>query len=89
MTYNDFIASLDSASFPPALDSYQQALWYEAKGVWDKAHNIVQATNDSFATRIHAYLHRVEADEMNEICWSGNMPAIFVSFVIAIKYVYS
>lgn len=51
MTYDDFFASMDSASYHPALDSYQQALWYKAKGDWDKAHKIVQATDDTVAAR--------------------------------------
>ena len=69
MTYDDFIASLESASCPPSLDSYQQALWYDAKGDWDKAHRIVQAIDDPTAARIHAYLHHVEGDDWNSKYW--------------------
>ena len=69
MTYDEFIASLDSVSCPPTLDCYQQALWYETKGDWDKAHNIVQAIDDTVAARIHAYLHRVEGDDWNSQYW--------------------
>jgi len=69
MTYDDFIAFLDSSTCPSTLDSYQRALWYEAKDNWDKAHNIVQAMDDTTAARIHAYLHRVEGDDWNSQYW--------------------
>jgi len=69
MTYDDFMASLDATSCPTTLDSYQQALWYVSKGDWDKAHNIVQAMDDTVAARIHAYLHRVEGDDWNSKYW--------------------
>ena len=69
MTYDDFIASLEASHCPSPANSYQQALWYEAKGNWDKAHRIVQAIKDPTAARIHAYLHRKEGDIWNSKYW--------------------
>jgi len=79
MTYDDFIDSLESPNCPPTLDSYQQALWYDAKGNWDKAHNIVQAMDDTVAARIHAYLHRVEGDDWNSQYWHRHAGTEFPS----------
>ena len=46
-----------------------RALWYDAKGEWDAAHEIVQGLDDVTAARIHAYLHRKEGDEWNARYW--------------------
>ncbi len=45
-------------SLPPAL----QALWYDKKGNWNKAHQIVQNASDTDSAWVHAYLHRKEGD---------------------------
>jgi hypothetical protein len=46
-----------------------RALWLDAKGDWNAAHEIVQEMNDTMAARIHAYLHREEGDEWNSKYW--------------------
>ena len=50
---------------PPAL----QALWYDKKGDWDKAHEIVQDASDMDSAWVHAYLHRKEGDSSNAYYW--------------------
>ena len=45
------------------------ALWYAARGDWDKAHALVQAEETTTAAWVHAYLHRVEGDEGNAGYW--------------------
>lgn len=52
-------------SLPPAL----QALWYDKKGNWNKAHQIVQNASDSDSAWVHAYLHRKEGDLSNAHYW--------------------
>ena len=53
------------SELPPAL----QALWYDKKGDWDKAHQIVQNAGDADSALVHAYLHRKENDLSNARYW--------------------
>jgi hypothetical protein len=46
-----------------------QALWWAAKGDWDRAHKIVQDDKSREAAWVHAYLHRVEGDLPNARYW--------------------
>ncbi len=54
---------------PPETSQALQALWYDAKGQWDKAHELAQQTPDPIGAWVHAYLHRVEGDESNAGYW--------------------
>lgn len=54
---------------PEKLSPYLESLWYDAKGNWDKAHNIIQDIEDKKASWIHAYLHRKEGDLSNADYW--------------------
>lgn len=45
------------------------ALWYDAKGNWDLAHDQVDHLQGKSAARIHAYLHRKEGDQWNANYW--------------------
>jgi hypothetical protein len=68
MTFADFKGSVAAARPPtrvPALD----ALWWAAKGDWDKAHKIVMDDEGREAAWVHAYLHRVEGDLPNAGYW--------------------
>ena len=59
-----------SGSIPPQNSSvYLNALWYDAKGDWDQAHNLIQDVEDKNASWIHAYLHRKEGDIINADYW--------------------
>jgi hypothetical protein len=69
MNEQDFFDSLNLNKCPEQLNPYLQALWYDATGDWNTAHNIVQQMNDTMAARIHAYLHRKEGDEWNSRYW--------------------
>jgi hypothetical protein len=46
-----------------------QALWWDAKGDWDKAHECAQERDDRDGARVHAYLHRKEGDPSNAGYW--------------------
>lgn len=69
MTRDEFEASLDHATPPHDLGRAAQALWWEAKGDWNRAHQLAQAQDDREGARVHAYLHRVEGDEGNAAYW--------------------
>ena len=54
------------------------ALWWAAKGDWNKAHEIVMDEGSRDAAWVHAYLHRVEGDLGNARYWyrqAGRSPA--------------
>lgn len=46
-----------------------QALWWDGKGDWQKAHDLVDGPSSKSAARIHAYLHRKEGDLWNADYW--------------------
>ena len=61
--------SIDENKIPDDLSVYLKALWYDAKGNWDEAHQIIQDVPDKNASWIHAYLHRKEGDITNADYW--------------------
>ena len=81
MQYSAFIDSLDAAACPAGLDPCLQALWYDARGDWDRAHEIVQQRDDVMAARIHAYLHRREGEDWNARYWHRQAGTQFPSGV--------
>jgi len=46
-----------------------QALWWDAKGDWDKAHALCQKAGSREGDWVHAYLHRKEGDLSNASHW--------------------
>jgi hypothetical protein len=46
-----------------------RALWWDAKGDWEKAHECAQAAKDEAGAWVHAYLHRKEGDLANAGYW--------------------
>jgi len=69
MTPDDLKESLGGAAPPAGLAPEVQALWYEAKGDWHRAHGIVQNLDGASAAWVHAYLHRTEGDAGNAGYW--------------------
>ena len=69
MNLNAFHASLQDKQPPPGLNALLNALWYDAKGDWEKSHNIISELNSKEAALIHAYLHRKEGDQWNADYW--------------------
>ena len=61
--------SIDENKIPDDLSIYLKALWYDTKGNWDEAHQIIQDVPDKNASWIHAYLHRKEGDMNNADYW--------------------
>jgi hypothetical protein len=77
MQYQSFIDSLDRNTCPGGLESSLQALWYDAGGDWDTAHEMVQQMDDVMAARIHAYLHRKKGDDWNSRYWHRRAGSTF------------
>jgi hypothetical protein len=69
VTMAEFKASLSGAVPAPDLNAPLSALWWAAKGGWDRAHELVQNEGTSDAAWVHAYLHRVEGDLGNAGYW--------------------
>lgn len=69
MDITEFKNSLSFSQPPGGLSPYLQSLWYDAKGEWELAHNLVQDLPDKKAAWLHAYLHRKEGDTWNADYW--------------------
>ena len=69
MTSAELKQTFQSDLPPENLNVYLQALWYDAKGDWDKAHELIQDLPDKSSAWIHAYLHRKEGDTWNADYW--------------------
>jgi hypothetical protein len=64
-----FRASLTHSSPPLNLSPALRALWLEARGDWDGAHDSAQADEGGAGDWVHAYLHRKEGDLGNAAYW--------------------
>ena len=69
MTKTEFQQSLNFISPDSELSVQLQALWWDAKGDWKKAHDLIDHLNDAVSAHVHAYLHRVEGDLWNARYW--------------------
>jgi hypothetical protein len=69
MDIRSFKESVGLAQPPDGLSPALQALWWDAKGDWDKAHERAQERDDQPGMRVHAYLHRKEGDQSNAEYW--------------------
>jgi len=65
----DFRESIKGNEPSSESSDHLKALWYDAKGDWKKAHEIIQDIDDKNASWIHAYLHRKEGDILNADYW--------------------
>jgi hypothetical protein len=71
MTIEQFRASLRASEPPGGLSPLLQALWWDARGHFDRAHEIAQEDSGQDGAWVHAYLHRKEGDEGNAGYWYG------------------
>jgi hypothetical protein len=69
MDINSFRESIAANQVPAQASVYLKALWYDAKGDWETAHQLIQDLPDANASWIHAYLHRKEGDQWNADWW--------------------
>src|SRR5262245_57448885 len=78
MDLEAFRKSIAKPAPPDGLSLALQALWWDAKGDWDKAHDRAQEREDQAGNHVHAYLHRKEGDQSNAAYWyrrSGAAPS--------------
>lgn len=64
-----FRASLSAGKPPRQLSHALRALWLDARGDWDGAHDAAQADEGRAGDWVHAYLHRKEGDAGNAAYW--------------------
>jgi hypothetical protein len=69
MTFTEFKSSLKGSHPPETASILLQALWYDCKGNWEKAHELAQDVETPEGALIHAYLHRKEGDTGNAMYW--------------------
>ena len=60
---------LDGPAPPAGRSLVLHALWWDAKGEWDRAHQCAQAQDDAAGAAVHAYLHRKKGDLANAGYW--------------------
>lgn len=68
MKLSAFKGSLARDKPPKGISRALEALWWDAKGDWDKAHGLAQDAGAAGAW-VHAYLHRKEGDVGNARYW--------------------
>ncbi len=69
MNLEDFKSTLTSSTLPDSMSASLQAMWYDGKGDWEKAHIIAQDLHNIEGSWVHAYLHRKEGDQGNAAYW--------------------
>lgn len=70
MSFAEFQQSVARDAAPPVgLSLVAQALWHDARGDWDKAHECAQDDHGRDGSWVHAYLHRKEGDLGNAGYW--------------------
>jgi hypothetical protein len=69
VTLTEFKRTTSEAKPPATLSAALRALWHDAKGDWEAAHEVAQNIDDATGAWIHAYLHRKEGDLGNAGYW--------------------
>jgi hypothetical protein len=64
-----FRASLQQETPPSGLSAPLEALWWDAKGNWSRAHQLVDELETQEGMAVHAYLHRKEGEVWNANYW--------------------
>ena len=69
MTVDEFLASVKTDAPPEMVSPSLVALWYDAKGDWERAHGMVDSLESNEGMAVHAYLHRKQGDNTNANYW--------------------
>jgi hypothetical protein len=69
MKPTEFRESLKLEAPPDGLRAPLAALWWDAKGDWDRAHGLVDELETADGMAVHAYLHRKEGSVSNADYW--------------------
>ncbi len=69
MSLERFRVSLKDEAPPEDSSDLLKALWHDAKGDWERAHQIAQDDPSRDGAWLHAYLHRKQGDLSNAGYW--------------------
>jgi hypothetical protein len=69
MTLAQFHASLQQTTPAAGMPPLVEALWWLAKGDWERAHSLAQEVDTRDGAWVHAHLHRAEGDAANAAYW--------------------
>jgi hypothetical protein len=69
MTADQFRATVENQIPPEGLSVPLLALWWDAKGEWTEAHQLVDELETAEGMAVHAYLHRKEGAASNADYW--------------------
>jgi len=70
MNIKQFNVSINEEKAPPTgLSIALNALWWDAKGDWARAHSLVDELESVDGMAVHAYLHRKEGSASNADYW--------------------
>jgi hypothetical protein len=69
MNLATFRQSLVAPAPPAGLGLALEALWHDARGDFDRAHDLAQRDEGGAGDWVHAYLHRKEGDSGNAAYW--------------------
>ena len=91
MTTEQFKASVERDQPPQGLSVSLTALWWDAKGNWERAHELVNDLETLLGMAVHAYLHRKEGDRANADYWyqragrSFERPALDAEWLVLVE----
>jgi hypothetical protein len=75
---------VDSSTFPTDGNILLKALYHDAKGDWETAHDIAQSREGILLyDHLHAYLHRKEGDDWNANYWYNRAETIMPTVSLA------
>jgi hypothetical protein len=69
MNVHEFRTALSEDGPPEGISVPMQALWWDAKGDWTRAHGLVDELETEEGMAVHAYLHRKEGAVSNAEYW--------------------
>jgi len=69
VSFENFLQSLEVDSPGKEWPLMLKALWYDAKGNWENAHQLIEGLTCEDSALVHAYLHRKEGDRWNAGFW--------------------
>jgi hypothetical protein len=69
MNVEEFRATLGADGPPDGVPVTLEALWWDAKGDWARAHGLVDELETPDGMAVHAYLHRREGADWNAEYW--------------------
>lgn len=69
MEFAEFQGSTREGAAPAGITAPLEALWWDARGDWERAHALVDALGTKDGMAVHAYLHRREGDAANAAYW--------------------